>query len=46
MDAAENGVGFMTEQRWATLIEQLHDLELLDEVFDAKDIFTTDYLVQ
>lgn len=46
MDAAENGVGFMTEQRWATLIEQLHDLELLDEAFDAKEIFTTDYLVQ
>ncbi|HWL13523.1 MAG TPA: ABC transporter substrate-binding protein [Ureibacillus sp.] len=44
MDAAENGVGYMTEERWATLIEQLNDLKLLDEVFDAKEIFSNDYL--
>ncbi|MDI7742379.1 ABC transporter substrate-binding protein [Lysinibacillus fusiformis] len=44
MDAAEHGVGYMTEERWATLIQQLNDLKLLDEVFDAKDIFTNDYL--
>ncbi|MCM3389172.1 ABC transporter substrate-binding protein [Ureibacillus chungkukjangi] len=44
MDAAENGVGYMTEERWATLIQQLNDLKLLDEVFDANEIFTNDYL--
>ena len=44
MDAAANGVGYMTEERWTTLIQQLNDLKLLDEVFDASDIFTNDYL--
>lgn len=43
-DAAQNGIGFMKEERWSTLIEQLHELGLLKELFDAKDIFTTDYL--
>lgn len=43
-DAAENGVGFMTEERWATLIEQLHDLKILEETFEAKDVFTTEFL--
>jgi NitT/TauT family transport system substrate-binding protein len=43
-DAAENGVGYMTEERWATLIEQLHDLKILEETFDAKDVFTTEFL--
>ncbi|MFP3918099.1 ABC transporter substrate-binding protein [Lysinibacillus telephonicus] len=46
MDAAENGVGYMTEERWATLIQQLNDLGLLEEVFDANEIFSTDYLPQ
>ncbi len=46
MDAAEHGVGYMTEERWSTLIGQLHDLGLLKEVFDAKEIFTKDYLPQ
>lgn len=46
MDAADNGVGYMTEERWATLIEQLHDLGLLEEVFNANEIFSTDYLPQ
>ncbi|MRH44348.1 myristoyl transferase [Aquibacillus halophilus] len=43
-DAAEHGVGYMSEERWSTLIDQLYELELLDEKFDATDIFTTDYL--
>lgn len=43
-DAAEHGVGYMTEERWATLIKQLHDLGLLEKTFDAKEIFTTEYL--
>jgi len=44
MDAAENGVGYMTEERWATLIKQLYDLGLVDENFNAKEIFTTEFL--
>ncbi|UOQ84844.1 ABC transporter substrate-binding protein [Gracilibacillus salinarum] len=43
-DAAEHGVGYMTEERWSTLIDQLYELELLDEKFDANDIFTTEFL--
>lgn len=43
-DAETNGVGYMTENRWDTLITQLHDLKLLDKTFDANDIFTTKYL--
>ncbi|WP_083652269.1 ABC transporter substrate-binding protein [Bacillus sp. MRMR6] len=43
-DAVDHGVGYMTEERWATLIEQLHDLGILKEKFDAKDIFTTEFL--
>lgn len=43
-DAAEHGIGYMTEERWSTLIKQLHDLKLVDELFDAKEIFTTEFL--
>ncbi len=43
-DAAEHGFGYMSEERWATLIEQLHDLGLLNETFDATEIFTTEFL--
>jgi NitT/TauT family transport system substrate-binding protein len=43
-NAAANGVGYMTEERWAILIKQLHELDLLDQTFDVKDIFTTEYL--
>jgi len=43
-DAAEYGFGYMTEERWSTLIEQLFDLGLLKEKFDASDIFTTEFL--
>jgi len=44
MDAAENGVGYMTEERWSKLIKQLYDLGLVKEKFDAKEIFTTEFL--
>lgn len=44
MDATENGVGYMTEDRWGTLIQQLYDLGLVKEKFDAKEIFTTEFL--
>ncbi|WP_368993041.1 ABC transporter substrate-binding protein [Caldifermentibacillus hisashii] len=43
-DAEEHGVGYMTEERWATLIEQLHELGLVNEIYDAKEIFTTEFL--
>ncbi|WP_077623657.1 ABC transporter substrate-binding protein [Sediminibacillus massiliensis] len=43
-DAEEHGVGYMTEERWATLIDQLLELGLLEEEFEASDIFTTEYL--
>ncbi|MCQ6274999.1 hypothetical protein JMM81_08495 [Bacillus sp. V3B] len=29
---------YMKEERWSTLIEQLHELGLVDEVFDANEI--------
>lgn len=45
-DAAENGVGYMTEERWATLIDQLNKLGILEETFDAKEIFTTEFLTE
>ena len=44
-DAKENGVGYMTEDRWSTLISQLLELELLEEEFEATDIFTTEFLL-
>lgn len=43
-DATQYGVGYMTEERWATLIEQLNKLGILEETFDAKEIFTTEFL--
>ncbi|MBP3952445.1 ABC transporter substrate-binding protein [Bacillus suaedae] len=43
-DAAEHGVGYMTEERWSTLISQLLELELLDDEVEATEIFTTEFL--
>ncbi|MDQ6419440.1 ABC transporter substrate-binding protein [Paenibacillus sp. LHD-117] len=43
-DAAEHGFGYMTEERWTTLIDQLNGLGLLKKKFDAKEIFTTEFL--
>lgn len=43
-DAAEHGFGYMTEERWSTLIDQLSELGLLKEKFDANEIFTTEFL--
>lgn len=44
MDAAKNGIGTMSEERWGTLIDQLYDLGLVDEKFAAEEIFTTVFL--
>ncbi|WP_413378867.1 ABC transporter substrate-binding protein [Alkalihalobacillus sp. 1P02AB] len=43
-DATENGVGYMSEERWALLIEQLYELELLKEKVNASQVFTPSFL--
>ncbi|OES46453.1 ABC transporter substrate-binding protein [Domibacillus iocasae] len=43
-DAAEHGIGYMTEERWDTLKNQLLDIGLLEEDFETSDIFTTEFL--
>ncbi|KGA98818.1 myristoyl transferase [Alkalihalobacillus alcalophilus ATCC 27647 = CGMCC 1.3604] len=43
-DATENGVGYMSEERWSLLIEQLYELELLNEKVEASQIFTSSFL--
>lgn len=44
MDAAENGIGYMTEERWTTLKDQLLEIGLLEEDFAVTDMFTTEFL--
>lgn len=43
-DAEEHGVGYMTEDRWTELMQQLMEIGLLDQEIDVKTAFTTDYL--
>lgn len=43
-EAETNGVGYMSEDRWNTLMDQLHDIELLDKKEDVKDVFTNEFL--
>ncbi|GAE33132.1 ABC transporter substrate-binding protein [Halalkalibacter akibai] len=43
-DAATHGVGYMTEERWQTLIDQLYELELIDSDISVEDVFTTEFL--
>ncbi len=43
-DAVTHGVGYMSEERWQTLIDQLVGLELLDSQIPAEEVFTTDFL--
>ncbi|MGM0875401.1 MAG: ABC transporter substrate-binding protein [Bacillota bacterium] len=43
-DAAEHGFGYMSEERWSTLIDQLNEAGVLDKEIAATDIFTTEYL--
>ncbi|WP_046176439.1 ABC transporter substrate-binding protein [Domibacillus indicus] len=43
-DAAEHGIGYMTEERWDTLKNQLLDIGLLEEDFETSEIFTTEFL--
>jgi NitT/TauT family transport system substrate-binding protein len=43
-DAAKNGVGIMSNERWSTLIKQLSDLGVLKKAEDVSKVFTNDYL--
>ncbi|MFC4103075.1 ABC transporter substrate-binding protein [Paenibacillus xanthanilyticus] len=43
-EAAEHGVGYMTEARWTELMRQLVEIGLLKKELDVQTVFTTDYL--
>ncbi|WP_413378504.1 ABC transporter substrate-binding protein [Alkalihalobacillus sp. 1P02AB] len=43
-DAAEHGVGTMTEERWQTLIDQLVELEIIDEGLTVEEVYTDQFL--
>lgn len=43
-DAAEQGIGFMTEERWSTLEQQLRELGVLGAPVDVGAAFTTEFL--
>jgi NitT/TauT family transport system substrate-binding protein len=43
-DAATEGVGYMTLQRWQTLDTQLRDLGIISGTIDLNAIFTTEFL--
>lgn len=43
-DAAESGVGTMTEERWQTLIDQVYELDLIENKMEPSDVYTTEFL--
>lgn len=43
-DAAEHGIGYMTEERWQTLVEQLQEIDYLPNDFNTEGLFTTEFL--
>ncbi len=43
---SETQIGSMTADRWNTLVEQLHSIEMLKEDFELGSAFTTDFLPQ
>lgn len=43
-DAAEFGVGYMTQERWVELSNQLKDIGILKKSEDVTKAFTTDFL--
>ena len=43
-DAAEHGVGYMSEKRWQQLIDQVYELKLIDKKMDAKEVFTDEFI--
>lgn len=45
-DAATNGVGYMTEERWDTLAQQMTESGLLDSKPDVSKAFTSEFIVK
>jgi NitT/TauT family transport system substrate-binding protein len=45
-EAAEHGVGYMSEDRWSTLIDQISESGLLKEKVDPSVVYTTEFLPQ
>lgn len=43
-DAEDYGVGYMTEERWQSVMEILMDIDLLTEEQDVSEAFTTEFL--
>lgn len=43
-DAAEHGIGYMTEERWSTLVKELQEIDYLPKDFSTEGIFTTEFL--
>lgn len=43
-DAVAKGFGYMTKERWQTLINQLSDIGLLKEEVNPSEVFTTELL--
>ncbi|UOQ46602.1 ABC transporter substrate-binding protein [Gracilibacillus caseinilyticus] len=43
-DAEDKGFGYMSEERWSALIDQLTEAGVLEVDIEAADIFTNDYL--
>lgn len=43
-DAAEHGVGYMVDERWTELMDQLLELELITEKEDLSKVYTNEYL--
>jgi NitT/TauT family transport system substrate-binding protein len=43
-DAEAGGVGYMTEERWSELMDQLLEIGLLDDKEDVSKVFTNEYL--
>ncbi|MDT8860765.1 ABC transporter substrate-binding protein [Alkalihalobacillus sp. MEB130] len=43
-DAAEHGVGYMSEGKWSKLLNQLKDIGIVESNIDVTDLFTTEFL--
>ncbi|BBI34130.1 ABC transporter substrate-binding protein [Cohnella abietis] len=43
-DAATNGFGYMSNERWTKLYDQLRQLNVLKKDLDVNQVFTTEYL--
>ncbi|MGG1556406.1 ABC transporter substrate-binding protein [Paenibacillus ferrarius] len=43
-DAKTHGVGYMSEERWQTLVSQMKEAGMIKQDISPKDLFTTDFL--